>query len=116
MSKAAEIVQEMARLTVLSGRISDVQEFNLKTYPFIYFNDVEEVQINYDLSNQKSIDDEPTKNASCVVFKIKVKDYSQNNEIQKRCLALENSVRHLLWNDIKVEVFINNEIKHVSSK
>ena len=111
-----ELLKEMSRLTMLSGRVSDVQLKNLQYYPLVYFEGVAEVKIDYDLMPQKSIsDEEPTKCNSLISYYLML-DESKNTDLDKRYLALEKSVQTLFWNDVKIEVYFNNKIVYKSSK
>lgn len=125
-SNTKELLNEMAKLTTMSNRISTVQEKNMKMFGLVFFNGVkaEDLQIKYDLShkadiiedeiNNKLIINTPTRN-SYVAYYYSDIDESVNPEIEKRYLALEKSVRTLFWNDVKVEVYFNNKIKYKSA-
>ena len=110
-----EILREMARLTALSGRISDVQEKNLTMFPFIFFDGIKEVKIDYDLAPAKSMDDTPTFINSLISYHLAV-DESINNELKERFGFLEAAVRTLFWSDVVIEVYFNDQIKYKSRK
>ena len=110
-----EILREMAYLTALSGRISEVQVKNLQMFPLVYFNSVDEVKIEYDLAPLKTMDDSPTFSNSLVSYYLTLNEL-ENVDLDKRFLALENSVRQLFWSDIKIEVYFNDQIKYKSKK
>lgn len=111
----SKVLQEMASLTALSGRISELQIKNLQMFPLVFFNDVKEVKIEYDLSPVKTMDDSPTFSNSIVSYHLNL-DEEKNNEFEKRFLALEKAVKNLFWSDIKIEVYFNNQIKYKSKK
>lgn len=108
-----ELLSEMAKLTMLSGRVSEVQLKNLKYYPLVYFDDVTEVKIDYDLMPDKSMGDEPTKCNSLISYYLTL-DETKNIELDKRFLALEKSVRYLFWSDVQLEVYFNKKIVYKS--
>lgn len=124
MTDTSQIIQEMARLTILSGRVSDVQLKNIKTFPLIFFDNVSEVKIDYDLShkadvteddaNNKLVINKPTTN-HYVAYYLEL-DEASNEDLDKRFKALEESVRTLFWKDVSVEVYFNNKIKYKSLK
>ena len=91
-------IKEMAKLALLSGRISEFHEKNLKAYPFVFFNDVESAEIEYDLTQKED---------SFVAFKLKIKDFT-NSHIEKRFSAIQNATRSLFWNNLAVRVYVND--------
>jgi hypothetical protein len=107
------LLKEMARLSVLSGRISETQSKNLQYFPLVFFESVKEVKIDYDLTPDKSMGDVPTHSNSLVSYYLTL-DESKNDNLEKRYLALEKSVRTLFWTDIVVEVYFNDQIKYKS--
>jgi hypothetical protein len=116
-----ELLSEMARLTALSGRISDVQIRNLQMFPLVFFNDVESVKIDYDLSHKsdvledpdgKLIINAPTRN-NYVAYYLTL-DEAKNELLDQRYFALERSVRMLFWTDLSVEVYFNGKIMYKS--
>jgi hypothetical protein len=118
-----ELLSEMARLTALSGRISDVQVKNLQMFPLVFFDHVTEVKVDYDLSHKsdvledtegKLIINAPTRN-NYVAYYL-VLDESKCTDLDKRFMALEKSVRTLFWTDVSVEIYFNGQIKYKSSK
>jgi hypothetical protein len=119
-----ELLSEMARLTALSGRISDVQAKNLQMFPLVFFEGVKEVKVDYDLGHKadvledtegKLIINAPTRNHYVAYYLIL--DESANVEnLDKRYLALEKSVRTLFWNDVSIEIYFNGQIKYKSVK
>lgn len=119
-----ELLSEMARLTALSGRISEVQIKNLQMFPLVFFNDIKEVKVDYDLSHKSDIlEDEvsdkliinaPTRNAYVAYYL--TLDEVDNTDLDKRFMALEKSVRTLFWKDISVEIYFNGQIKYKSTK
>jgi hypothetical protein len=119
----SSLLSEMARLTTLSGRISDVQIRNLKMFPLVFFEQVHEVKVDYDLSHKSDVLEDtsgnlvinaPTRN-NYVAYYLTL-DESKNEDLDKRYLALEKSVRTLFWTDLSVEVYFNDKIKYKSVK
>lgn len=135
MSKVTEQqIREMAKLSLASNRISEVQEKNLKMYPLIFFDSVKKAEIDYDFTNNQTVEtEEDRKNLEIkykfnkldtkhfrVSYYLTVEDTltgftAQNEHMDKRFKALEDSVRNLFWKETKVEVFING-VKQYESK
>lgn len=107
-----ETVKEMAKLSVLSNRISEVQEKNLKMYPFVFFNEVKSAAIDYDLAHRATEgngDGGPiAKFDSRVSYHLELNE-SANPQQDKRFSCIEGAVRVLFWKDIKVEVYFNGK-------
>ena len=107
-------LKEMARLSVLSNRISDIQEKNLKMLPLILFNDVKTVKVVYDLSHNKTMDDVPAIANSIVSYHLTVEGEKDKDTLEKRFKALEQGVRNLFWSNVIVEIFFNEKIVYKS--
>lgn len=116
-------VKDMAKLVLMSGKISEMHEKNMKMYPFVYFEGVKEVKIDYDLSHRADalVDNKnnltvnsPIRN-NVVTYYI-ILDEAAQTSLDKRFSALEASIRTLFWNDVMVEVFFNDSIKYKSKK
>lgn len=127
MSQAIETLKEMARLTMLSNKLNDIQLKNLSMFPMVFFNGISQVTMDYDLSNNLAVDTEEDANKLDIKYTFEtatqhliVKYYLEVNETEaqenlpKRFEALESSVRGLLWKDIKINVFINNKLSYES--
>lgn len=127
MSKALETLREMAKLTVLSSRLNDVQIKNLQSFPFVFFMDVNQVEISYDLTNSMDVTTEEDKKeldikydivaegkAQNITYKLSIPDMTFNDHLQKRFQALEGSVRNIFWNDLKVYIYINDKLEFES--
>ena len=100
-------IRDMAKLSVLSNRINEIQEKNLKMYPFVFFNDVKSVKIEYDLSRT---DREENKNPQDhhITYQLELNEDS-NSQLDKRFFAIEEATRVLFWKDLKVRVFFNGK-------
>jgi hypothetical protein len=114
-SKVREKVQDMAKLTVLSRRISAVQEKNMKLYPFIFFKDLKEARVEYDLDRVKTVGDEPEHNNSTVTYFLTL-DEATNDRMDFRFKSLETAIKVLFWSDVVVEIYINDRIMFKSKK
>lgn len=102
MSDAKQTIRDMARLTVLTGKINAVQEKNLKMLPLIIFDRVKLAKIDYDLSRENGF-------ARNNYVKFELETDGPQNHFEKRCFHLESVVRELFWSDVQVVVMINGE-------
>jgi hypothetical protein len=99
----------MARLSVLSNRISEIQEKNLTRYPFVFFNDVKSVKIEYDLSK---VDDNGLMNHGDhhITYFLELDEESNKTHLEKRLFCIEEATRVLFWSDLKVRVVFNGKL------
>jgi len=118
----------MAKLTLLTNKLNPIQEKNLKMYPFVFFNGVRYVKVDYDLSNDQMVDSEERPDDLEITYKLNKADVShlrvsyhldvdeeeKNDNLPKRFEAIEQSVRNLLFKEIKVQVFINGKLRFES--
>lgn len=102
-------VREMANLTVLSNKINEIQEKNLKMFGLVYFNGVASVKIDYDLANLKTDEDKAPLHSNYVNYHLTIDETQDNSKLDIRFGYLERSVRNLFWNDIAVKLFFNNK-------
>lgn len=120
-SSTRQTLREMAQLSLLTDKISEVQVKNLKMYPFIFFEAVKQVSIRYDLSNDLGVDfakekePEPEYRFQAPETKHLIVSYyldldeRLNGSLPKRFQAIEDSVRTIFWKQVKVEVYFNNK-------
>lgn len=115
-------IKEMAALAITSNRLSEIHEKNLKFYPFIFFNGIQNVKIEYDLSYKSNVELDIKNNITIkspnkkfyINYYLSIDD-SSNDNLEKRFAALENAAKSLFWNDLFVSIFIN-DVKMYESK
>lgn len=125
---AAETIREMARLSLLTNKLNDIQIKNLEMYPFVFFNGVSAIKIDYNFHNNIDVSSTEDKEAVTIDYNIQKPETSHfrisyyltidesidNINIDKRFETIENSVRNILWKQISVEVYFNNVLKFKS--
>ena len=107
-------IKEMAQIAATTGRISTIQEKNLKMYPLVFFDGVKEVEIEYDLSPFQASSngyDVVCKSKSFVIYKIST-DGREIEDLDRRGKAITDAVHVLLWSGIVVEVIIDGVTKY----
>lgn len=121
-------IRDQAKLALASNRISDVQEKNLKMYPLIFFNEVKKATIDYDFTNDQTVDTEEDKKKLEIKYKFKklytghfrvsyfleLDEKANEVNLDKRFIAIEGAVRNLFWNETKVQVYLNGTLKFES--
>lgn len=93
-------LKDLTSLGLFMGRVSEVHITNLKFFPFIFFNDLKEVKLDYDIGTNRE-DPSFTSYDLCIS--------AENDNLDKRYLALESSVRALFWKEMKVKISINGK-------
>lgn len=122
-------IREMAKLTLVSNKINEIQIKNLKMFPLVFFEGVKNVVIEYDLLNNQSFETEENQKELEISYKFnnlemenfKVSYYltmddSFNTMIDKRFSALENAVHGLFWKQVRIEVYFNKKLVYESNK
>lgn len=109
-----KIVEDMRKLTMLTGQLSTVHEETLYTWPLVLFGNVGNVEIKYDLTKDYTQE----VGEGYIVYKIDMSDDVQykEEEFVKKCEILTSWVRDMFWNNIKVEVETKTQNYSNSSK
>jgi hypothetical protein len=100
MSEASH--QDYTKLMLLFGRIPEPFWKSLQSYPFIFFNEVETVSLDYDVN--VILKDEKT----FFMFDLAL-NLEKNDHLDKRYKGLEEAVRKLFWKEAKVLIKINGK-------
>lgn len=115
--KLRQQLKEMAQLSILANRISEVQEKNLKNFPFVFFNDVKLVRIEYDLGHAINKNKKEINHNSFITYYLTLNEETNKTFLEKRFLAMEVAIRDLFWKDVILKVLFNTkpvyESKHV---
>ena len=117
-----ETVRDMAALIVNSNRISEVHEKSMRNYPFIYFDYVSAVKIEYDLSHEPDVSLDKLNNITvkspkrhCFVsYYLTIDERKLDENLKVRFAALENSTRTLFWKDLPVKIYFNDRLVYES--
>jgi hypothetical protein len=99
------ILDDMRRITMLTGEISNVHEASLKKWPYIVFENVQSVSISYDLTKQTAIDN----GYNHVAYNIFINN-PEDLVLESRSKILTEWIRDLFWNEIEVKVTINKKV------
>lgn len=105
-----ENVREMAKLAVMSGKINEIQAYNLKMFPFGCFDGVKSVRVDYDLSNNRLNDGSMEPNDHRVTYYLDMKEALDLAILEPRFKYLEACVHNLLWKQINVMIYFGDEL------
>ena len=101
----------MKQLLILSKKLSEWHVKNLNNFIFIAFDNVASVEIDYDVSQGPG---------SYVIFNVKKKDsrkkIAEKSQIARRCQDVEHWVRSIIWEEVRVEIKVNNKNIFVSKQ
>lgn len=103
-------LKEMAQLSILANKISEVQEKNMKMYPFCFFDGVQSVKIDYDLGHGINESTKQINHSSYVSYYLTLDESLNDKALEKRFAATEASIRALFWGDTKVSVYFNDKL------
>jgi len=130
LSDTKETLRNMAKFAISTNQISEVHVKNLKLWPFIFFNGVKSVKLDYDLTTNSRVtsdtdektgnveyrfDDPDTKNFH-ISYDLEIDESQDNSNLEKRFDALEKSVYTLFWAGIPVEVAFNGKRVYQTKK
>ena len=103
MSEESSPMGDLTRLMLFFGRLSEVHVKNLQSFPFIYFNGVKEVKLDYSIGTKRD-------DMSLIDFEIHTNE--DNDLLDKRFKGLETAVRALFWKEIKIKATLlpQNEV------
>lgn len=106
-------IKELNKGAIASGRLSEVHIHNLRTYPFLVFNGLDTVEINFNIE-PLLLDKQDGAYVEYVLrFKDKVpKKMSENSKM------LMDMVKVLLWKEVRVDVAYrkNKELVYVGKE
>ena len=100
METKTPTINELNSLGLFSGRISEPQAKAMDAYPFIFFNGVKEVKIDYNIAQTKD-------NTSYISYDLTLNQ--ENDQLSKRFIALESAIRSLFWKEMVLKLSINGE-------
>ena len=103
MSKQhSTIIEEHRNMLVLSNNISEFQEKNLKSWPFIVFKDLKQVAVNFNF-----MDDDGLFFAGNIDYNFTFGEMPEDEEKTTGLRALSEWVSMLFWTDTKVTFKVN---------
>lgn len=103
-------IEDHKKALMMSGNLSDFQIVNLRNYPQIVFNDIENYSLNFNFYRYKESGEREVYSGK-VEYDINFKEgYEESNEqMDFRKTALETFVKSLFWEDTEVSLKKNGE-------
>ena len=104
-------VSEMRNLLIMSKRMSEFHEKNLKNFPLVAMNNVSKVEIEYNIPDGTMLEKETM--FGYVKFNVYTKSKrsagDKKRSVKKRAEDIVNWTKSLLWNNMDVSVIVNNK-------
>jgi hypothetical protein len=120
LSDTKDTIKKMAQFAISTNKISEIQIKNLQMWPFVFFNGVKSVNIDYDLTTNNAVSYEANKDNDIkykfakpitdhfhISYDLEIDENQDNSHIEKRFKALENSIQTLFWSGIPLSVAFN---------
>ena len=102
--KVDEMLEDFRKITMLTGEISSVHVASLKQWPYVAFNGVQSVEVEYDLTKETVT----AMGEGSVVFKLTVDPAADNEKMfAEICAVMTGWVRDMFWPEIKVSIYFN---------
>lgn len=100
----SDYLSDIKKGAILTGRLSEVHVKTLQTAPFIFFDNLKEVRITYDLAPEA--DAAVPGLGSRVSFKLFfLEDQTQSDNLEKRTSALVKTAKNIMWESTEVTIF-----------
>lgn len=110
------MLEDMRKITMLTGEISSVHQESLQKWPYIVFDDVKGVEVKYDLTKATM----ESAGQNLVEFFITMpkghEEVGVIDSFDDRCSNLVSWVWQMFWMDIEVKVLINGVKRYSMSK
>lgn len=92
-------IQDLTKMALFSGRLSEVHLENLRRFPFIFFNGLKQAKLEHDIHTTKEF-------PSTISYDLTIE--GENDQLEKRYSALESAVRSIFWKEMVVKISIDN--------
>jgi hypothetical protein len=100
MDNSKTNIQDLTKLVLFTGRLSEIHIKNLQSFPFIYFNDIIEAKLDYDISQVKEV-------PSFIRYDLILSQ--ENDQLNKRFDGLKVAVKSLFWKEMELKLSINGQ-------
>lgn len=112
MNKTEGILEDLRKITMLTGEISTIHQQNMMKWPYLAFDGVDEVEIRYDLTKDYTLE----AGEGYMHFHLTIQPEFVNQElIKERCEKLTEWIKDMLWSEIRVKIFFNEVLQYTNS-
>lgn len=130
VSDTENAIRTMAKVSLFEGKLNDIQLLNIKQYPFIFFDGIGEVKVDYDLTAGKpevtfeqdvknfelKYNIKTPRNTTKISYYLTVSGNEETvmKQLDYRFKALQQAIDNLLWKGIKIQVYFNKKLVYES--
>lgn len=128
MSDTRDTLKQMAKLSITSGKISEIHVKNLQMWPLVFFNGVRTVNVKYDLTTNNCVNYETSQTGEIdykfskpvtdhfhISYDLDIDETQDNSNIEKRFEAMEKSIQSIFWSGIPLSIAFNGRNVYVSN-
>ena len=98
----SSIIEDHKKMVIMTGKLSDFQLDNLKTWPFLLFDDLESVEITYDFTKLIAEQEELSPGTVQFNFKFKKETKLDRDQAKQQLDTLSLWTRFMFWKETKV--------------
>lgn len=92
------ILDDLRKMVLVTGQLSSVHVNTLRSAPLVFFDNLDHVKISYNIDTENPV-------SSVVEFQLVFNsDHIKDDIWEKRVDALKNTVKTILWKDIKINI------------
>ena len=104
------ILEDMKKITMLTGEISNIHEKSLLTWPYVVFDNIKNVEIKYDLTKSAHLE----LGYNLVEFFVFSSDQDRQNidNFEKRCETLKQWTEEMFWSGVEVRVYMDGFLEY----
>lgn len=96
------IIDDHRNMLIFSGNISSWQLQNLQTWPYIVFDNIDTVHIEYNFKKWNEENGEADVGSGKVVFDIKFSEEPKEDDLEKRIEDLKFWTKAMFWQETEV--------------
>lgn len=102
-TEESSIIEEHKKMVIMTGNLSDFQLKNLKTWPFLLFENLESVEITYDFTKLVGEQEELAPGTVQFDFYFKEKTKFNIEEVKKQLSTLSLWTKFMFWKETKIK-------------
>lgn len=107
-NKTDDIISDHRKMLIMSGNLSDFQLENMKNWPFILFDDIDSVKLNYDFTtkvlNENGNMSENIGSGKVCYNVVRHAGFKPESSEADKIATLTQWTKFLFWSDTEVEV------------